>query len=201
MTLMSLLRSHRLLGILALQACLIWGGVLILWILASRPDPAAPTGTVGEAPTEVAALDTAAKERTAPQTPNWISKPLFEPERRIAVADPEPESPPSAEVAPDLLLTGVVIDGPRRFAVLKDQANRESAILAPGDRFKGWRLTDLSAEQASLSLGTRSVQLELFADDGRERVGHSFSPAPQRPASQAEEGSEQATETPAQASF
>ena len=199
MTMLSLLRAHRLLAGLAASACMLWIGAALVMLSWGEPDPVASATPIASASFDRSSDFESVISGSAPDTPKWHEKPLFEPERRIARAETEPQATPEPQTAPDLMLTGVMIDGQRRLAVLQDQTNRESAVLAPGQRFKGWRLTEVSAERVNLALGPRTIQLDLFSDDGRARVGH-HTPAP---AAEVQPGTEstEATDEPPQASF
>jgi general secretion pathway protein N len=145
-----------LLGIAALLtgliALMLGGGVHSpQWLPAPQPrDSSGPTAVVKHAPT--ASLDSLS---------NTWKTPLFSPDR-----SPDPavrQAGVQATSLTGLTLTGVIIDGDTRVALLK-QSGGKGLKVRQGDRLpNGWTLEDLGPMQASFGLDGRLQVLRLPA--------------------------------------
>ncbi|MEG5263647.1 hypothetical protein TRP66_05000 [Pseudomonas sp. JDS28PS106] len=139
--------------LLALLIALMLGGGLHApdWLPAPAPrDPAAHTAQVRQAPTaSLASLS------------NTWKTPLFSPDR-----SPDPavrQTGAQATSLAGLTLTGVLIDGSTRVALLK-QAGDKTLKVKQGERLpNGWTLERLDPTQASFGLDGRTEVLRLPA--------------------------------------
>ena len=79
-------------------------------------------------------------------------RPLFNPTRRPFVEQPaEVKKPPPPQAPPKLnaTLLGIVINGDRRMALLRDGNSQKRLMLHQGETLQGqWVLTDITPKQA-----------------------------------------------------
>jgi general secretion pathway protein N len=99
--------------------------------------------------------------------PATLERPLFSPNRRKAAVEPpppppvqEPLKPPPAP--PSVALLGVIADPEGSQALLRAESAKPIRVRV-GDDVMGWRVTDIAAQQLTLTLGERAVSIALFA--------------------------------------
>jgi general secretion pathway protein N len=91
-------------------------------------------------------------------------RPLFTRSRR----PPSEEAPIPVAATLDLELTGVIISGEERIALLRDTETGVLMRLSVGDQVQGWFLTGIETEQVELQSDGRSVTIVLDYDRERE---------------------------------
>ena len=93
-----------------------------------------------------------------------VDRPLFAPSRRppaVPVARPvEPSAPPPP---PDVVLSGIVMDGKTARAVVRVGAEKRIVHAHVGDNIDGWTVSQIEGRKLVLSLGDRFVTYTLFA--------------------------------------
>jgi hypothetical protein len=139
--------------------------LIIITLQLTRPDP-------GEAPRQAQADTPAIELDTSPlPRPDFPplqgltelrERPLFEPERRV----PEPPAQQTRDLAREFRerwkLTGIIVAGQARFAMLEDQKNRgDSMQLSQGSELDGWTLQELDSGQAVFTRDEQRLLLEL----------------------------------------
>ena len=119
-----------------------------------------------------------------------VDRPLFSPSRRpppgpVAQA-PEPPVPPAPP--PDLVLSGIVMDGQSARAVVRVGAEKKILHAQIGDNIDGWTVSQIEGRRLVLSLGGRYAMYTLFnrevdqgnLDDGTaSKVSDSAASTPQ----------------------
>jgi len=93
---------------------------------------------------------------------------LFAESRKLeeVVDTPAPVETRPLDIKP--ILTGVILTGARRMAVIVDPSSGNAAgrqkqtILVPGDTFRGFTVTDITATRMVLELGTQREVIPLF---------------------------------------
>jgi hypothetical protein len=113
-----------------------------------------------------------------------VDRPLFSPSRRppaspVAKA-PEPLAPPAP---PDLVLSGIVMDGERALAVVRIGAEKKILHAQLGDNIGGWTVSQIEGRRLVLSLDGRSATFTLFNREVDQRISGdgTASRAPDRP--------------------
>jgi general secretion pathway protein N len=93
-----------------------------------------------------------------------VDRPLFSPSRRPpprpvaqAPAPPAPPAPP-----PDLVLTGIVMDGESARAVVRLGAEKKILHAQIGDDIGGWKVSQIEGRKLVLSLDGRFATFTLF---------------------------------------
>lgn len=96
------------------------------------------------------------------------ARPLFYPERRPIVADPEPQvptenSPPPTLPARELTLSAVILSGEQRIALLQAANEPKLQRLVIGESLDGWTVASIEANQVRLRRGeeTRVVEIKM----------------------------------------
>jgi hypothetical protein len=93
-----------------------------------------------------------------------VDRPLFSPSRRpppgpVAQA-PEPPVPPAPP--PDLVLSGIVMDGQSARAVVRVGAQKKILHAQIGDNIDGWTVSQIEGRRLVLSLDGRFATYTLF---------------------------------------
>jgi type II secretory pathway component PulC len=93
-----------------------------------------------------------------------VDRPLFSPTRRpppgpVAQA-PEPPVPPRPP--PNLVLSGIVMDGERALAVVRVGAQKKILHAQIGDNIDGWTVSQIEGRKLVLSLDGRFATFTLF---------------------------------------
>lgn len=169
--------TQRWLAIVLSVAALSLGGHA-MWLklltgdesVASLAERVAP---LVEANEEKASAETPATARLAPDYREILARPLFSPwrappEKRMAVAVPEPVKPTAVPVRlpPQLAkgevqLLGVVIDGGREVVLIRSRRAQGVLRLSVGDLLDGWRVVEIAPESISLEQGGIVEQVSL----------------------------------------
>ncbi|MGZ5837157.1 MAG: hypothetical protein ACXWJ5_13285 [Xanthobacteraceae bacterium] len=93
-----------------------------------------------------------------------VDRPLFSPSRRPPpgpVAQvPQPPGPPAPP--PNLVLSGIVMDGERTRAVVRVGAEKKILHAQIGDNIEGWTVSQIEGRKLVLSLDGRFVTFTLF---------------------------------------
>ena len=135
-------------------------------IIASQLD-ASLSATPGEGINPTAA----STEETAPELPSYSlpplsdfaalsERPLFSRTRRPTLED-EAAPVPVAQGGLEVVLTGVIIAGEKRVALIVPKNAAKPVRLAEGERFQGWTLSEVETEGVIFRQGTRAQILEL----------------------------------------
>ncbi len=97
-----------------------------------------------------------------------VDRPLFAPSRRPPAAPVAPAPEPAASPAPppDLVLSGIVMDGKTARAVVRVGAEKRIVHAHVGDNIDGWTVSQIEGRKLVLSLGDRFVTYTLFAKAG-----------------------------------
>jgi hypothetical protein len=100
-----------------------------------------------------------------------VDRPLFSPSRRppaspVAKA-PEPLAPPAP---PDLVLSGIVMDGERALAVVRVGAEKKILHAQLGDDIGGWTVSQIEGRRLVLSLDGRFATFTLFNREIDQRI-------------------------------
>jgi hypothetical protein len=121
-----------------------------------------------------------------------VDRPLFSPSRHgapapLATRDSETRTPPPPQ--PNLVLTGVVMDGTSARVIVLVGPERKIVRAEIGDEIGGWTVSQISGRELVLSLGGQSASYTLFdvnRDAGARIVGTGSAPvdAPQPPQQQ-----------------
>jgi type II secretory pathway component PulC len=101
-----------------------------------------------------------------------VDRPLFSPSRRppprpVARA-PEPPAPPTPP--PDLVLTGIVMDGQSARAVVRLGAEKKILHAQIGDDIGGWKVSQIEGRKLVLSLDGRFATFMLFNREVDQRI-------------------------------
>ena len=135
-------------------------------IIASQLDTS-QSATFGEGINSTAA----SREEAAPELPSYSlpplsdfaalsERPLFSRTRRPALEDEE--APVQvAQGGLEVILTGVIIAGEKRVALIVPRNSAKAVRLAQGERFQGWTLSEVEAGGVIFRQGTRAQILEL----------------------------------------
>jgi hypothetical protein len=101
-----------------------------------------------------------------------VDRPLFSPTRRPPAPSfartPEPLAPAAAP--PDLVLSGIVMDGERAHAVVRVGAEKKILHAQIGDDIGGWTVSQIDGRELVLSLDGRFVTFTLFNRKGDRRI-------------------------------
>ena len=93
-----------------------------------------------------------------------VDRPLFSPTRRppapSVTSTPEQQAP--AAPPPDLVLSGIVMDGESAHAVVRVGAQKKIVYARIGDDISGWKVSQIEARELVLSLDGRSITYTLF---------------------------------------
>jgi type II secretory pathway component PulC len=93
-----------------------------------------------------------------------VDRPLFSPSRRPTPAPvaqaPEPPVPPAPK--PDLVLSGIVMDGKNTRAVVQVGAEKKILRAQIGDNIDGWTVNRIEGRKLVLSLDGRFATFTLF---------------------------------------
>jgi hypothetical protein len=97
-----------------------------------------------------------------------VDRPLFSPSRRpppgpVAQA-PEPPAPPAPP--PNLVLSGIVMDGKNARAVVQLGAEKRTLHAQIGDNIDGWTVSRIEGRKLVLSLDGRFATFTLFNREG-----------------------------------
>jgi hypothetical protein len=100
-----------------------------------------------------------------------VDRPLFSPSRRGAPTppvgrDPEPRVPPPP---PNLVLSGVVMDGESARVVVLVGAEKRILRAQIGDEIGGWTVSQIEGRKLVLSLDGRFATFTLLHRDGDQR--------------------------------
>jgi general secretion pathway protein N len=100
-----------------------------------------------------------------------VDRPLFSPSRRpppgpVAQA-PEPPVPPAPP--PNLVLSGIVMDGKNARAVVQVGAEKRILRAQIGDNIDGWTVSRIEGRKLVLSLDGRFATFTLFNREGDQR--------------------------------
>lgn len=112
-----------------------------------------------------------------------VDRPLFSPSRRgastpPAFRDPEPRTPPLPP--PNLIFSGVVMDGAGAHVVVLVGPEKKIMRAQIGDEIGGWTVTGIAGRKLVLSLNGRSATFSLFNRDVDQlRDGTASTNAPQ----------------------
>jgi hypothetical protein len=102
-----------------------------------------------------------------------VDRPLFSPSRRGASTppahrDPEPRTPPSPP--PNLVFSGVVMDGASARVVVLVGPERRVLRAEIGDEIGGWKVSGIAGRTLVLSLDGRFATFTLFNRDVDQRI-------------------------------
>jgi hypothetical protein len=103
-----------------------------------------------------------------------VDRPLFSPSRRPPASTaspvamvPEPLAPPAP---PDLVLSGIVMDGERALAVVRIGAEKKILHAQLGDNIGGWTVSQIEGRRLVLSLDGRLATFTLFNHEVDQRI-------------------------------
>ena len=101
-----------------------------------------------------------------------VNRPLFSPSRRGAPPppvnrDPEMPTPPRP---PNLVFSGVVMDGASASVVVLVGAERRVLRAEIGDEIEGWKVTQIAGRKLVLSRDGRFATFSLFNRDNDQRI-------------------------------
>ena len=90
-----------------------------------------------------------------------VERPLFFRSRRPP--DPDAAPPPEAPPAPkaDFVLTGLVISGKERLALLRPAGSKTVARVHQGEEIEGWRVEAIHADRVVLKRGETVQEIRL----------------------------------------
>ena len=108
---------------------------------------------------------------------DMVDRPLFNPTRRpIAAVAARPDRGSTAATL-NVMLSGIVINGDRRFAHLYLPQDRRVRVLSVGDAVDGWRIQSILPDRIRLSSGAATEEIVLQDAHAASR------PAPANPGS------------------
>jgi hypothetical protein len=142
--------------------------LLFFWTAAAlgaeAPAPARDSSTV--------TLSNPLAAQSLEQLSATLDRPLFSPSRRRTPAPvttsaqlPVPAAPP-----PDLILSGIVMDGSGARAVIQVGAEKRTLRAIVGDNIDGWTVTRIEGRKLVLSLDGRFVTFTLFNRGADQRT-------------------------------
>jgi len=102
-----------------------------------------------------------------------LDRPLFSPSRRRAPTPPvarNPETPTPPPSPPNLVLSGVVMDGASARVVVLVGAEKRILRAEIGDEIGGWTVSQISGRSLVLSLDHRSATFTLSNRDIDQRI-------------------------------
>jgi hypothetical protein len=117
----------------------------------------------GEAPAGVK-LSNPLAAQSLEQLSAIVNRPLFSPNRRPPlppVAQTRESAPPPSPL-PDLVLSGIVMDGESARAVVRVGAEKKSLRAQIGDDIGGWKVSQIEGRKLVLSLDGHSATFTLF---------------------------------------
>jgi type II secretory pathway component PulC len=144
-------------------------------IAADTPAPA-PALALAQDSSEVARLNPLAAQRLELLSAT-VDHPLFSPGRR---PPPEPVAQVSEPIAappappPNLVLSGIVLDGQKARAVVRLGADRRIMSAQIGDNIEGWTVSQIDGRTLIMSLDGRLATFTLFnrqVDQGNSGLG------------------------------
>jgi hypothetical protein len=101
-----------------------------------------------------------------------VDRPLFSPSRRPpaqpAARTPQLPAPPAPP--PDLVLSGIVMDGERVRAIVQVGAEKKILRAQIGDDIGGWTVTQIEGRRLILSLAGRFATFTLFNREIDQRI-------------------------------
>jgi hypothetical protein len=102
-----------------------------------------------------------------------VDRPLFSPRRRgastpLAYRDPEPQTSPPPP--PNLVFSGVVMDGASARVVVLVGPERKILRAQIGDEIGGWKVSAITGRTLVLSLDGRFATFTLFNRDVDQRI-------------------------------
>jgi hypothetical protein len=121
-----------------------------------------------------------------------VDRPLFSPSRRRPSPPPvrQDSQPPAIVIPPpDLVLSGVVMDGEGARVVVLVGAEKKVLRAQMGDEIDGWKVVQIEGRKLVLSLDGRFVTFTLFNRDVDQRnlgdgtaskAGNASQPSPQQ---------------------
>ena len=147
----------RLVLLLLVGGCLLFGGILIMELAPAGAEDA----VVAQAARSNAASPTTRRQNPRPDelVATALARPLFSSTRR------PPQDAPSGAADSDLSdarLTGIVTTPGRRIAIFAVSGDKPLKV-AEGDAVSGWRIESITPREVSLSgpSGTKSLQPKL----------------------------------------
>ncbi len=157
-------------AVLTLSAVGLSVGLAQAWDSAYRPGTSSLNQAAAEVDVQLAGLS-ASEFQLAPQGTfdEFISRPLFNVDRRPY----EPPAEEPSDILPVALktkgrqtkmqvsLTGVVINGDDRFALLSTSRGGSVVLLRAGDVTEGWELTDIYPDSVKMTAGGTTTELVL----------------------------------------
>ena len=150
----------------------------ILWI-ATIPACATDPARQSEGPRDVALPVSPLAAQPLDRMSNTRDRPLFSPIRRppapppvVAVAPPPPPPPP------DVALLGVVIDGEKARAVVRQVQRRKFCAWEIGDDISGWKVGQIKGRQLVLLLDDRTATFTMFAGNNKKALSNAGAAEP-----------------------
>jgi len=107
---------------------------------------------------------------------DMVDRPLFNPTRRPIAVAARPDRGSTAATL-NVMLSGIVINGDRRFAHLYLPQDRRVRVLSVGDAVDGWRIQSILPDRIRLSSGAATEEIVLQDAHAASR------PAPANPGS------------------
>jgi len=113
-----------------------------------------------------------------------LDRPLFSPSRRPTPAPvaQAPELPVPPAPPPDLVLSGIVMDGKSARAVVRVGAEKKILRAEIGDNIDGWTVSRIEGRKLVLSLDGRFVTFTLFNREVDKKGDGTASKVPDRSA-------------------
>ena len=96
-----------------------------------------------------------------------VDRPLFSPSRRPPAAPVSRTAEPTAPASPpDLVVSGIVMDGTSARAVVRVGTEKKIFHAHVGDNIDGWTVSQIEGRKLVLSLGDRFATYTLFPKAG-----------------------------------
>ena len=109
-----------------------------------------------------------------------LDRPLFSPSRRRAPTPPvarNPETPTPPPSPPNLVLSGVVMDGASARVVVLVGAEKRVVRAQIGEEIEGWMVSQITGRSLVLSQAGRFATFSLFNRDVDQRISRDGTPS------------------------